>query len=163
MNANVLTSPVVRQSLLSAYEMRAESATRLKKYDRALLDLNKAYDLASPAEKPSILLSRAAALARTGKHAEAIADIAPLAGKAKAGASLYRLACVYALAAGAAKDSKNLSDEYAAEAMRLLNAAGDRKYFNSLKQQTMLAEDADLDALRNRPEFKKLLSEFKLQ
>ncbi len=156
LDKRALDNPQVKTSMFFAYFGRAESFSKLAKHDEALKDWNRAHDLARVSDKPYILLPRAAAMARTGKHAEAIAEIAPFVGKAKAGESLYRFARVYALAAGAAKDRKELADQYANEAMKLLNAADNGNFFDSLKNQKKLL-DADLDPLRDRPEFQKFI------
>lgn len=156
-------APQAKNALCSAYWMRAETRTQLKQGDAALGDWDQALALARPGQKPAIQLPRAAALARTGKYREAVEEIRPLVGKAKAGESLYRFAAVFAVAADAAKDRTDLADEYADQAIRLLNAAQEGKYFNSGANQAKLQNDPDLQALRGRPAFQKLLDGLKLQ
>lgn len=171
-----LDTPAIKNVLCSAHWMRADTRTQLKQHGDALPDWNRAFELARSSQKPAIQLPRAAALARAGKHAEAVAEVRPLVGKAKAGESLYRFACVYALSAGAASANaklssieerafafEKLSNEYAAEAMKLLLSARDIGYFKSLATQKRLFADPDLEAIRERPEFQKLAGEYKVQ
>jgi len=65
----------------------------------------------------------------------------------------YDFACVYAIAGGKTAAKK---DEYARRAMELLNAAVKAGY-----KSPFLAADKDLDALRDRDDFKQFLAEFK--
>ncbi len=162
-NLKSLDTPMVKNVLCSVHWMRADTRTQLKQHAEALPDWTRAFELARPGQKPAIQLPRAAALARVGKYAEAAAEIGPLVGKAKAGESLYRFASVYALCSGAASGRKDLADEYAAEAMKLLLSARDVGYFKSLATQKRLFADPDLEAIRERPEFRKLAEDYKVR
>jgi hypothetical protein len=62
-------------------------------------------------------------------------------------------ACVHALAAGAVKEDAPLSDRYAVRAIALLRQATDAGY----KDLETLRKDPDLNALRGRDDFKKLV------
>ncbi len=99
---------------------------------------------------PLAFVSRAVYLARCGKTAEAVADADRAAELSNAPPIRYRVACVYALAAKA--DAK-----YAPLALKHLSAAltGGFGYEH-------LPTDGDLDPLRGRGEFDRLLELTKL-
>lgn len=162
-NTSMLASVDVQMKLTNAYWRRAEVRTKLKNYDEGLKDWDRALEHAANEDKLAIRLPRAAALARAGKHAEAVKEADAMMVKAKSGDALFRFARVYALAATAAKDQKALSETYAQQAMKALTAAIEKGYFKSGAEQAMLHDDPDLQVLRDRPEFKKMLSEFKIQ
>jgi hypothetical protein len=75
------------------------------------------------------------------------------------------LACVYALASGAARQDMKLArdrrDEEAArlagEAHAQLEAARTANYFKQAARLECLRGEPDLDSVRDRPEFKRLL------
>ncbi len=100
------------------------------------------------------LLFRLIALAMHGRHAEAIAaaDVVA-AGWPKDPNTLYNCACVHALAAGAVKGDAALADRYASRAVELLQQAVAAGY----KDGQNIIEDSDLDALRQRDDFRMLL------
>jgi hypothetical protein len=83
--------------------------------------------------------------------AEAVADVAELtkAGSWPAGA-WYDFACIYAVASSKAGDKKQV---YADRAMEMLHKAVKAGF----KDASHLAKDKDLDVLRQRDDFKKLL------
>jgi hypothetical protein len=67
----------------------------------------------------------------------------------------YDTACVYALSAAAAKHDAKLSNEYAARALELLREAVAQGY----KDVAHIKKDKDLDPLRDRDDFKKLMAQ----
>jgi tetratricopeptide (TPR) repeat protein/tRNA A-37 threonylcarbamoyl transferase component Bud32 len=125
----------------------------------AVVWYNRALGLAQESMKPPIRLSRATALARAGQHREAASEAGSLLAT-KNGDALYRLAIVYSLSA-AAVDAKEMAEPYAAQAVKLLSAANDNGFFKTPANREKLQTDPDLQALRARPEFKKLASELK--
>jgi hypothetical protein len=66
--------------------------------------------------------------------------------------SLYEFACVYSIASGKRADKKQ---EYATRAMELLQQAVKAGY----RDAAHMKEDSDLDPIRGRDDFKKLLAE----
>ena len=151
----------MQYALHKAYWMRkcgptAESRQAAQDWDRAL-------EYAKDNDKFKIRLPRAAALARAGKHAEAVKEADAMMGKASSGDALFRFARVYALSTTAARDQKSLADLYAAKGLKALSAAFEARYFESAINLSKLHDDPDFQVLRDRPEFKKLLSEHKLQ
>jgi hypothetical protein len=101
-------------------------------------------------------LQRLYALAFHGLRGEAVAAADFLASRwPKADTTLYGCACVHALAAGAVKGDSGHAERYAARAVALLRQAEDAGY----KDAEALRKDPDLNALRGRDDFKKLLKE----
>jgi eukaryotic-like serine/threonine-protein kinase len=99
---------------------------------------------------------RLQALALHGRHAEASNAADALAARwPKDAGAVYQCACVHALAAGAVKADAALADRYAVRAVAMLRQATNAGYNDS---QTLL-KDQDLEALRDRDDFKNLLKE----
>jgi len=51
------------------------------------------------------------------------------------------------------KDREELAEQYAVSAIKLLNCARNAGYFYKADEQAQLRANADLEALRRRPEF----------
>src|SRR5262249_17860832 len=90
-------------------------------------------------------------LAHRGQRAWAFREINWCVQVDPSGQTLYAAACVYALAAAASPD-EDAPRGHADQALRLLRAALDRGY-----GRDQFDTDHDLDALRDRPEFRQLL------
>jgi hypothetical protein len=85
--------------------------------------------------------------------AEAVDEVARLANRASwSAATWYDFACIFAVASGKCPGRKH---EYADRAMDLLRKAVKAGF----KDAAHLKKDTDLDALRGRDSFKKLLAE----
>jgi serine/threonine-protein kinase len=160
-----LDSSSVKTMLCNALWMRAEVLTQLGRYPEALTDWDETIELAQDAQKPVYQLPRAFTLARAGKYHEATTAASALVPKVGSSpTALYRLACVYSVAlTGLAGDAHcsveermELGDQYAAQAVKLLAAAKSSGYFNTAANRDKLHTDPDLQAVRLRPEFKKL-------
>jgi hypothetical protein len=146
----------------------------------------RAFSLAKSGEYRRATAEAAALAATTVLHLYNLACLYALDGPAAKAATLavatalaaapavnlyYELACIYALAMPAARqDNKlpadkreRLAEEYAAQALALLakaHAAGSFKDSANLEQ---LKKDPDLNSLRSRDDFKKLLTEVEKQ
>lgn len=143
-----------RQFLRNCYWHRAQAFDKLPKPIEAAKDWERAVDLSPPAEQPGIHASHAYWQSQTGMIVEAIAKAAELTKSSKWNAiQWYDFACVYSIASGKIADKKQ---EYADRAMELLHKAVKAGY----KDAVHMATDSDLDALRDRADFKKLLTEF---
>jgi serine/threonine protein kinase len=164
--AIALLEPLVRQEprlvterlyLRNAHGARAEALTRLGQHADAIKDWDRA--LAVNANRQMQLwlhLQRARSWARAGDHARAVAEANALAGaKEAAGDTVYDLACVCAVAAAAVPEDAPLHDQYAARAVELLRQAVAQRY----KDAARLKKDQDLDALRDREDFRRLVAE----
>jgi tetratricopeptide (TPR) repeat protein len=162
-NTALLADPRVQLKLSNAYWMRADTLTKLRSFDDALKDWDRALRYAKDDMKFAIRLPRAAALARAGKHAEAVKEANEMIALARGGEAYFRFVRVYALAATAAKDDQNSSDEYAMQGIKALTKAVEAGYFKSAANLTRLQDDPEFQVLRDRPEFKKLVNDLKMQ
>ena len=126
---------------------------QLEKYTEAVKDWNQAIELSPPQEQPWLRAHRADSRIRTGRVASAIAEVAELT-KAEywAAGAWYSFACIHAVASSKSADKKQ---EHADRAMELLHKAVKMGYNDAAH----LAKDKDLDVLRQRDDFKKLLAE----
>jgi serine/threonine protein kinase/tetratricopeptide (TPR) repeat protein len=136
-----------KEFLCNSHRGRAEAFDALQKHDQAVKDWNRVAEL-SP--KSAI---RAAALARADRIAEATAEADELTKSSNWNANgWYDIACVYAIAGGQSADKKQ---EYAGRAMELLRIAVKHGW----KDAALMVKDHDLDSLRDRDDFKKLLAD----
>jgi eukaryotic-like serine/threonine-protein kinase len=153
-----------KNGLRDTLRHRAESLTELRRYPDAQTDWDQALELSPPKERSRILFVKNYALARSGNHTEATKNASAML-ETTDGNELFWLAKVYALsavaAAGDAKASKELADQYAAEALKLLGSANEHGYFRVPANLQRLLADPDFKSLRERPEFKKWSSELK--
>jgi serine/threonine-protein kinase len=154
---------MARLWLRNVHMGRAEALEPLGRQAEAVADWEQA--LALNDEKPRdgwLQMRRFRALAHAGQHPEAVAaaEEALQSGNAAA-VTRYAAACVYALAAGqAAKDAppntnSPRAEQYARRAVALLRQAVQQGY----KDAAHMKNDADLDGLRQRPDFQQLLAE----
>jgi serine/threonine-protein kinase len=157
-----------RLFLRNAHASRAMALGRLGRHAEALADWNQALvlnDERSPEGR--LRLWRAASLARAGQHTEATAAVEGVLKPGNADSlTLYNAACVYALAAAqTAKQaapphtSSLRAEQYARRAVDLLRQALQKGY----KHVAHLKKDSDLDALRQREDFRQLLAELDAQ
>ncbi len=140
-----------RLFLRNSHWGRAESLDQLKKHAVAVKDWDRAIALSPRAERPSVRARRAASRVQAGQVAEAVAEVAELTKSSRWNAGQwYDFACVYALASGKSADNKQA---YADRAMELLQKAVKAGF----KDAAHMKKDPDLDPLRGRDDFKKLL------
>jgi serine/threonine-protein kinase len=142
-----------RRFLRSTLSERAQAYDRLKKHAEAVKDWDRAIALSPKGEQPSLRASRANSRLRAGQVAEAVAEVEELTKSSKwTAAQWYGFACVYAVSSGKLTDTKQ---EHADRAMTLLNQAVRAGY----KDAAHLRKDTDLDPIRGRDDFKKLLAD----
>jgi tetratricopeptide (TPR) repeat protein len=133
---------------------RADALTKLRRYAEALRDYDEALPLTEGPGRDMTRLGRAETLVRSGKPAEAVAEADALARPKKVPANLvYGAACIHALASGAVMDDPATQERYASRAVELLGSAIDRGF----KDVGKLQKDHDLDSLRTRPDFQKVV------
>jgi serine/threonine protein kinase/Flp pilus assembly protein TadD len=143
---------VAKQFLRNSHLARAIAYDRLRQYAEAVRDWDRAIELSPPQEQPGLRASRATARINAGQVAEAVAEVAELTKMADWNAGQwYAFACVYALASGKSPDREQ---EYADRAMDLLHRAVKAGWTNAAQ----MAKDTDLDPLRGRADFQKLLA-----
>jgi serine/threonine protein kinase/tetratricopeptide (TPR) repeat protein len=141
--------PLAREFLFNGHWGRAEGLDFLKRHDKAAQDWARALPLA-PADRHTVVRTRLMdSRARAGQWAAALKDADELAGGDPRDL-LYDCACVYALAHASTRD-----DAQALRAVELLRRAVAKGY----RDVTHMKEDADLDSIRHRADFKKLLAE----
>jgi tetratricopeptide (TPR) repeat protein len=142
-----------RQVLRNSYAGRAAAYYRLQKYAEAVRDWDAAIALSPPAEQPPFCAARAIWRVNAGQVAEAVAEMAELTRiPSWVADQWYNFACVYAVASGKTTDQKQ---EYADRAVDLLRQAVKAGY----KDAAHLKKDADLDSLRGRDDFQRLIQE----
>jgi tetratricopeptide (TPR) repeat protein len=144
---------VAKQFLRNSHVGRAMAYDALHQYAEAVQDWDRAVELSPPQEQPSLRARRAASRVQAGQVAEAVAEAAELTKSSswKAG-QWYDFACIYAVASG---KSGGKTQEYAERAMQLLHQAVKAGY----KDAAHMSKDTDLDSLRGREDFKKLMLE----
>jgi serine/threonine protein kinase len=151
---------MAKQYLFTSLGNRAEVYLKLRKFTESLQDWDKAIDLGTPAQRPMYCLRRAITQLEAGKVAEALAEVNDLSKNSSLDAGqCYDCACIFARASGMTASGKtaNKKQEYADRAMWLLRkavAAG----FNHAAH---MRNDTDLDSIRARDDFKKLIAELK--
>jgi tetratricopeptide (TPR) repeat protein len=131
-----------------------------RKAERAVKDLD--FALQQPAaEVPGLLGMRLCYLLKEQKLSAAVESAARMKERASDNAEhLYDAACAYAMCAAGAKQEKSPgtgapgSEKLAEEAMALLKQAVARGYQNAAHMK----QNRDLDVLRQRPDFQKLLA-----
>jgi serine/threonine protein kinase/tetratricopeptide (TPR) repeat protein len=130
---------------------RAQAHHQLEKYAEAVKDWIWVIKLCPPQQQPLFRLYRANSLVRAGEVAEAIAEVAELSKIPTVGADeWYNFACIYALAGSKAAAKRR---EYADQAMKMLLRAVQGGFTDAAH----MTKDMDLDSLRQRADFKKLL------
>jgi tetratricopeptide (TPR) repeat protein len=142
-----------RKFLCNSYWGRAASYDLLKKHTEAIQDWNKAIELDPGLEL--LLVRRAYSRLKASQTAEAVAEVEELTETSQwSGKAWYAFADVYAVASTRIADKKQ---EYADRAMELLGQAvhADAGYANAAQ----LARDPNLESLRQREDFQKLVAE----
>jgi len=146
--------PTARTFLRNSYQNRAIALDQLHRHAEAIKDWDMAIMFSSKSEQVELRTARACSRAKAGQVAEAIAEVADLISSGGENHGWYDFACVYAVASGKSPDKKQ---QYADRAMELLRKAVQAGF----KDGPHMAKDPDLDLLRNREDFKKLLEELK--
>ena len=140
-----------KQFLLNSHWGRAMAYDQLRKFTKAAADWDSAIELCLSAEKGMLRASRATSRVNAGQIAEAVAEIAELTkSDGWQAPQWYDFACAYGVAAAKIADKKQA---YADRAMELLHKAVKAGY----KDAAHMAKDSDLDSLRDREDFKKLM------
>jgi tetratricopeptide (TPR) repeat protein/tRNA A-37 threonylcarbamoyl transferase component Bud32 len=141
------------QVLRNTHAGRAMALAALNRHADSLPDWDKAVELTPLEQRPGLRAGRVMSQIRAGKVEAAVAEVAELTKlKGWPAGRLYDFACVYALAS--AKDQSKQA-EYAQRAVVLLRQAVQAGY----KNVPHMKKDSDLDPLRQREDFQKLLAE----
>ncbi len=158
---------LAREFLGNTYSGRAGALTRLERDADALKDWERAIEF-SERDATWLQVQRARTRARLGEHRLAADEIKTLSEKlpqSTNGQLWYDLACASALAASAAgKDGAlpqaerdRLAEQHAARAVELLVKARVAGHFKPASNYEMLTKEKDLDPLRARADFLKLV------
>jgi len=143
----------VKYSLRNSYTGRALAYDQLGQFAQAVNDWDRAVELSPLVEQPRFRASRATSRLKAGMVAEAVAEVRELTKIPGTPAPiLFDYACVYAVASGKFADKQA---EYADRAMELLRQAVKAGY----KDAARLKHDTALDPLRDRDDFKALLTQ----
>lgn len=157
-----------RRELLKTYGGRARTLSKLGRVPEALQDWEQAITVRSDKDREQFRCLYAGDLSRAGEHARTIAEVDDLTkSKSVSGENIAYLATAAALAATAAQkdaalaklDRTKRAREYADRALELLARARDAGHFKDAVNLASLKTDSDIDILRSRPDFKKLLGE----
>jgi tetratricopeptide (TPR) repeat protein len=145
-----------RESLCVVHWTRAMTLAGLHRFPQALPDWDRAIELDDGRYQESLRLKRASNLLNLKDHVRATADAQAMAASARAtGQDVYNAACVYAFAARCAQEDPPLAEAYASRAVRVLRQAVAKGFQNPARLKT----SSDLDSLRFREDFQKLLKE----
>jgi tetratricopeptide (TPR) repeat protein len=141
------------------YANRALALGELGRHAEGLKDLDQALALDDVENRVALRLRRAEAMSHLQMHGEAtaaaeavVAEIPDLSADLLQGA-----AGVYAICAAQVRKDPPLSERYAARSVALLGRAFEKDYRAVAED---VAKDKDLDVLRSREDFQKLLKEW---
>jgi serine/threonine-protein kinase len=149
-----------RNKLRGAYWGRAIALGQLTRHADAVKDWDRALQLAAASSGDTLRLKRALALVRAGELTKAVAEADALTqGEKVPGGTLYDAACIYALAATRVPEDARLAEQHAARAVTQLRRAQAAGHFKEPANATQLKNDPDLNPLRQRDDFRKLLAE----
>jgi tetratricopeptide (TPR) repeat protein len=163
-------STAAREFLTNTYDHRAALFLRGGQLADAARDWRRIVELSEGQSHLMVRVQRAAALARLGEHARAVAEIEQMLARGQEPPfALYNFACVYSLSSAAAAGDERLESaerekqagQYAARAVALLLKARDAGFFKEEGFVGYLEKDLDLAALYPREDFQKLLRELK--
>src|SRR5262249_18749094 len=144
--------------LRNAHGARADVLLRLGRHAEVVKDYDRALALDDGNKRSYFRVERAIALAHLKEHAKAAAEADAGAGETNLPALLIQdAAAVFAVCSVAARDDAKLSEQYAARAVALLRRAFEKNY---KAIATDVRRDKNLDVLRSREDFKKLLTEW---
>jgi serine/threonine-protein kinase len=144
----------------------AQALTKLGRHADAVAIWDRAIQLAAGDDRTVYRGRRAATLARAGDYARAVAEADEVSKTAKLpGNVCYGLGCAYALSAAAVRKDPGLdpverqrsAEQYATRAVIVLRRAWDTAGWSPVV--AFWKTDADLESLRERDDFKKLLAD----
>jgi tetratricopeptide (TPR) repeat protein len=151
----------VGSELCGVLDLRVHVFERLGRHHEAIGDLSRIVELTSNSELQR--LKRARLRAVIGQHGAGAAEARDLLdGEAQLDkVEFYNAACVFALAATAATEDHDLSEdrrktligEYTAEAVDCLHKAKKSGHFRNAEEIEHLSKDADFDAVRRDTAF----------
>ncbi len=160
--------PGAQARLRDAWWGKAEALSALARYPDALHAWDRAIALADPGQLVFLKLYRLTTLARTSEYDRTLIDLDSLAVQARAnGDALFQVARIYALAAQKARGDAKLpqpdrdrrASDAAERAIDNLRLAQSKGYFADPAARDALGHNPDLDYLRDRADFQKLVTD----
>ncbi|QJW94927.1 tetratricopeptide repeat protein [Frigoriglobus tundricola] len=143
---------LAKRQLCNSYRARAIAYDRLERWREAVGAWDRAFELGTPEVQNQTRAGRAIALLHAGEISRAVADVEALRGTdGWTAEQLYNFACVCSVATKTLERKQELADR----AMELLRAA----VATGWNDVALTKQDTDLDPLRARDDFKKLLTE----
>jgi hypothetical protein len=137
---------------------RATALSELARHPEALKALDQALAFDDGENRLALRLERATTLAHMQAHAQATSEVEALSRMPELSAQLlHDAAAVYAVCVPQVPDDPQLAEKYAASAVALLRRGFEKDYRAIAKD---VADDSDLDVLRSRTDFQKLLKEW---
>jgi serine/threonine protein kinase len=152
-------TPGAAWQLRCAHGARADVLMRLGRcHAEALAHYDRALALDTSKDRSYFRMQRALALAHLNEHARAAAEADAVAATTDLPAFLLQdAAAVHAVCSAAVRDDARLADQYAARAIALLRQAFEKNYRAVAVE---VRKDPNLNPLRSREEFRKLLDEW---
>ncbi len=149
--------------LFNAHGARASSYEVLGDFGTAADSWSRAFQLAPPERRFEIGLLKALALARGGKHREAVDACKDFIDRdGMSGADLYNLACVYGVADKVCNatpiESDSKRESYCDSAIGLLSRPETIEFLRIPENRQQLMVDADLETVRKHNSFESLAS-----
>ncbi|MFO0938409.1 MAG: tetratricopeptide repeat protein [Gemmataceae bacterium] len=146
-------SPSTKNTLLLNYRLRAKLNDELKNYNKAVSDWDRTIEFSPPSEHRFYRANRAYSKVQAGQYASAIADVVELRKIPNwTPDQIYNFACIYSIASRNMPDKKT---EYINTAMELIQLAVKAGF----KDHVNIKADGDLEPLRERDDFKKLIAD----
>ena len=161
-----------RMCLFDSLMGRAYALRRLERREDAAEEWRRVVEISEGQPHINMRLYRLFALAFLAEHAKATAEIEILLAEGHAqGRNLFLFAQVHALSSAAAVGDMQLDpalrqelvDKYGGRAVELLHQAQAAGYFREPSQLARLKQHENLDAIRSRPDFQRLLMELEGQ
>jgi tetratricopeptide (TPR) repeat protein len=145
--------------LRNAYWGQARVLDDQKNHTEAVKKWDKAIELSPKAQRPLFRMNRAVSRVRAGQFEAALQEVQEFTNSTEKD-TLYNAACVFALAAGRREEAgaSLAKEECARRAVALLRQAV-AKGWKDPKDIEHMKKDEDLEALRGREDFQKLLAE----
>jgi eukaryotic-like serine/threonine-protein kinase len=166
--AKELNHAEARKVQSNAHMARAEAYVHLGRRDDAVKDWESMAELGNDQSHAELLSFRALGLANLGRYTEATDVVRKMRAEGREPVySQYNFVCVYSRSIGAVQDDsavpvtdrRRLADAYWREALEILNRIKAAGFFKESAAVAYMKTDSDLDPVRGREDFKKLMAE----
>jgi tetratricopeptide (TPR) repeat protein len=145
-----------RESLCFAYWNRATTLAGLQRFPQSVSDWDRAIELDDGHNIVLLRMKRASTLLNVRDHVRAATDAQAIADSTAAtGEELFQAACVFAYCVRFAEKDSPLVESYGQRAVTTLRRATAKGF----RKAALLKSSEDLEALRSRADFRKLIAE----